>query len=95
MATQTSLDKETLLWMHEKMVTIRRFEEQAKREADAGKLRGMHSSIGQEAVPTGMCAHLSDDDYVLGTHRSHHHCIACRQSGDPPSIRASFAFFPL
>ena len=36
----------------------------------------MHSSIGQEAVPTGICAHLKDDDYVLGTHRSHHHCIA-------------------
>jgi pyruvate dehydrogenase E1 component alpha subunit len=62
--------------MHEKMVVIRRFEEQAKREADAGKLRGMHSSIGQEAVPTGVCVHLRDDDYVLGTHRSHHHCIA-------------------
>ena len=58
------------------MVTIRRFEEQSKREADAGKLRGMHSSVGQEAVPVGVCAHLRDDDYVLGTHRSHHHCIA-------------------
>jgi pyruvate dehydrogenase E1 component alpha subunit len=68
--------KEKLLWMYETMVTIRRFEEQARREADAGKLRGMHSSIGQEAVPTGICAHLRDDDYVLGTHRSHHHCIA-------------------
>jgi pyruvate dehydrogenase E1 component alpha subunit len=62
--------------MYETMVTIRRFEEQSRREADAGKLRGMHSSIGQEAVPTGICAHLRDDDYVLGTHRSHHHCIA-------------------
>ena len=58
------------------MFVIRRFEEQARREADAGKLRGMHSSIGQEAVPTGICAHLRDDDCVLGTHRSHHHCIA-------------------
>ena len=77
MATRSSeLNKDTLLWMYEKMVTIRRFEEQARREADAGKLRGMHSSIGQEAVPTGICAHLRDDDYVLGTHRSHHHCIA-------------------
>ena len=74
--TSTTLDKKTLLWMYETMVTIRRFEEQARREADAGKLRGMHSSIGQEAVPTGICAHLRDDDYVLGTHRSHHHCIA-------------------
>ena len=58
------------------MVTIRRFEEQARREADAGRLRGLHSSVGQEAVPTGVCAHLGEDDYVLGTHRSHHHCIA-------------------
>ena len=77
MATTTSsLDTKTLLWMYQTMVTIRRFEEQAKREADSGKLRGMHSSVGQEAVPTGICAHLRDEDYVFGTHRSHHHCIA-------------------
>ena len=75
-ATHTDLNTDTLLWMYETMVVIRRFEEQARREADAGKLRGMHSSIGQEAVPTGICAHLRLDDYVLGTHRSHHHCIA-------------------
>lgn len=76
MATNSDLNRDSLLWMYETMVTIRRFEEQSRREADAGKLRGMHSSIGQEAVPTGICAHLRDDDYVLGTHRSHHHCIA-------------------
>ena len=76
MALRSELNKDSLLWMYETMVTIRRFEEQSRREADVGKLRGMHSSIGQEAVPTGICAHLRDDDYVLGTHRSHHHCIA-------------------
>ena len=76
MVTHSELNRDSLLWMYEKIVTIRRFEEQSRREADAGKLRGMHSSIGQEAVPTGICAHLRDDDYVLGTHRSHHHCIA-------------------
>ena len=70
------INKQSLLWMYEKVVTIRRLEEQSKREADAGKLRGIHSSIGQEAVPTGVCAHLDDSDFVLGTHRSHHHCIA-------------------
>ena len=75
-ATHSELNKDSFLWMYRTMVTIRRFEEQSRREADAGKLRGMHSSIGQEAVPTGICAHLRDDDYVLGTHRSHHHCIA-------------------
>ncbi|MCL0028985.1 thiamine pyrophosphate-dependent dehydrogenase E1 component subunit alpha [Dehalococcoidia bacterium] len=76
MTTFSELNSETMLWMYSVMVTIRRFEEQSRREADAGKLRGMHSSEGQEAVPTGICAHLRDDDYVLGTHRSHHHCIA-------------------
>ena len=77
MATGISApSREKLFWMYQTMVTIRRFEEQSKREADAGKLRGMHSSVGQEAVPTGICAHLRNDDYVLGTHRSHHHCIA-------------------
>tara|TARA_B100001750_G_scaffold234408_1_gene235740 strand:+ start:666 stop:1640 length:975 start_codon:yes stop_codon:yes gene_type:complete len=70
------INRDSLLWMYQTMVTIRRFEEQSKREADAGKLRGMHSSVGQEAVPTGICAHLDEKDYVLGTHRSHHHCIA-------------------
>ena len=76
MPTHSELNKDAFLWMWRTMTTIRRFEEQSRREADAGKLRGMHSSIGQEAVPTGICAHLRDDDYVLGTHRSHHHCIA-------------------
>jgi len=71
-----TLDRESLLWMYETVITIRRFEEQGRREQDAGKLRGLHSSIGQEAVPTGICAHLRQDDYVLGNHRSHHHCIA-------------------
>ena len=70
------IPKTTLLWMYEKMLTIRLFETQANREADAGKLLGMHSSIGQEAVPTGICSQLQSNDYVLGTHRSHHHSIA-------------------
>ena len=50
MTTHSTMNKDTLLWMYSKMVTIRRFEEQSRREADAGKLRGMHSSIGQEAA---------------------------------------------
>ena len=80
------IDERTLLWMYETMVTIRRFEEQCKREADAGKLGGMHSSTGQEAVPTGICAHLRAGDYVLGNHRSHHHCIA--RGVDPKRMMA-------
>jgi pyruvate dehydrogenase E1 component alpha subunit len=70
------INRDSVIWLYERMLMIRRFEEQARREADAGKLSGIHSSIGQEAVPTGVCAHLNDSDFVLGTHRSHHHCIA-------------------
>ncbi|MBM3947986.1 MAG: thiamine pyrophosphate-dependent dehydrogenase E1 component subunit alpha [SAR202 cluster bacterium] len=79
MATTTvrgTIAKQKLIWMYETMVLIRRFEEQARREQDSGRLRGTHSAIGQEAVPVGICAHLRDDDFVLGNHRSHHHCIA-------------------
>ena len=76
MPEEVAIDPEKLTWMFRTMVTIRRFEEASRRQADAGNLRGLHSSIGQEAVPTGICAHLQSDDYVLGTHRSHHHCIA-------------------
>ena len=70
------INRDSSIWLYKRMLMIRRFEEQARREANAGKLSGIHSSIGQEAVPTGICAHLEDADFVLGTHRSHHHCIA-------------------
>ena len=68
-------EKEKCLWMYRTMVTIRRFEEQAKREQDSGRIRGIHSAIGQEAVATGLCASLRPDDYLLGHHRGHGHGI--------------------
>lgn len=70
------IDDKLLMQFFETMVTIRLFEEECRRQADLGKLRGMHSSIGQEAVPVGICGHLKEGDYILGNHRSHHHCIA-------------------
>ncbi len=70
-------DKSTAFSLYEGMVTIREFEERARREGDAGKpVGGIHSSVGQEAVAVGICRYLRDDDYVLGNHRSHHHCLA-------------------
>jgi len=46
----------------------------------------VHSSAGQEAVPTGICAHLSDEDYIGSTHRGHGHCIA--KGVDPKTMMA-------
>ena len=68
---------EALLKMFETMVTIRQFELRAFAEVGQRSLRGaIHLSVGQEAVPTGICAHLTDDDYLASTHRGHGHCIA-------------------
>ncbi|MBA4328104.1 MAG: pyruvate dehydrogenase (acetyl-transferring) E1 component subunit alpha [Polaromonas sp.] len=36
----------------------------------------MHLAAGQEPVAVGVCAHLSDADTVVGTHRPHHFAIA-------------------
>jgi pyruvate dehydrogenase E1 component alpha subunit len=36
----------------------------------------MHLAAGQEPVAVGFCAHLRQDDTVVGTHRPHHFAIA-------------------
>jgi TPP-dependent pyruvate/acetoin dehydrogenase alpha subunit len=65
------------LWMYQRMVTIRAFEEKAIELFKAAELPGfLHSQIGQEAVPVGACAALRDDDYVTSTHRGHGDVIA-------------------
>jgi acetoin:2,6-dichlorophenolindophenol oxidoreductase subunit alpha len=39
-------------------------------------LGALHTYIGEEAVGVGVCAHLTDRDYITSTHRGHGHCIA-------------------
>ena len=59
------------------MQTIRRFEERASADFRAGDIYGVvHSYIGEEAVATGVCAALTDDDQIISTHRGHGHCVA-------------------
>lgn len=36
----------------------------------------VHLSVGQEAIPVGVCAHLTPKDYILSGHRSHSHYLA-------------------
>jgi pyruvate dehydrogenase E1 component alpha subunit len=36
----------------------------------------MHLAAGQEPVAVGVCAHLRDEDTVVGTHRPHHFAVA-------------------
>ncbi len=73
--TRTSgqtLDKSTLLRMYEQMKTIREFEERAGKEFASGKVPGfVHLYAGEEAVAVGVCAHLTDDDFITSHHRGH------------------------
>ncbi|MBO8141243.1 MAG: thiamine pyrophosphate-dependent dehydrogenase E1 component subunit alpha [Firmicutes bacterium] len=73
--------------MYRDMVTIRLYEEtmaeaylegkQPVFNIAAGPVPGeMHLAAGQEPVAVGVCAHLRNDDAVVGTHRPHHFAIA-------------------
>ncbi len=66
-----------LLAMYRTMLTIRRFEERCNYLFMQGRIPStLHLYIGQEAVATGVCAHLRPDDYLFSTHRPHGHAIA-------------------
>jgi pyruvate dehydrogenase E1 component alpha subunit len=76
-AIPTALDPALLLRIHLTMVRIRQFEQRAIELFMAGELPGfLHSCLGQEAVPAGVCAALREDDYITSTHRGHGHVIA-------------------
>jgi pyruvate dehydrogenase E1 component alpha subunit len=68
---------EELLGILASMVRIRRVEERLSDLFTQGKIPGfIHVSIGQEAVPAGVCSCLERDDAVLTTHRGHGHAVA-------------------
>jgi pyruvate dehydrogenase E1 component alpha subunit len=72
-----------------KMHLIRRFEESAEEAYMRGLIHGtMHLSIGQEASAVGICAPLTDADYITSTHRGHGHCI-----GKGAEVKRMFAEF--
>ena len=72
-----ALDKKQFLEVYRTMKTIRDFEYRVSDEFGKGNIPGfLHLYAGQEAIASGMCAHLTDDDYIMSTHRGHGHCIA-------------------
>ncbi len=71
------LSGERLESLYTTMVKIRRFDEKTTELFNAGLVKGTaHSYVGEEAVAAGACANLREDDYIVGTHRGHGHCIA-------------------
>ncbi|HSS10680.1 MAG TPA: thiamine pyrophosphate-dependent dehydrogenase E1 component subunit alpha [Acidimicrobiales bacterium] len=71
------MDLDVLKDLHQRMVRIRLFEEEAGRLMEAGQLPGfLHLYVGEEAVAAGVIAHLSNADQVSSTHRGHGHMVA-------------------
>jgi acetoin:2,6-dichlorophenolindophenol oxidoreductase subunit alpha len=72
-----TLDHDTVLHLYETMAMIRAFETRVRDEFARGRIPGfVHLYAGEEAVATGICAHLKDGDTITSTHRGHGHCIA-------------------
>ena len=71
------ITNELLMDIHHRMVRIRRFEEEAGKLMENGKVPGaLHLYVGQEAVAAGVMVHLSNADQITSTHRGHGHLIA-------------------
>jgi len=71
------LSKDVQMDLHRRMVRIRLFEEAAGKLAEAARLPGfLHLYVGEEAVASGVCATLNDDDHITSTHRGHGHLVA-------------------
>jgi pyruvate dehydrogenase E1 component alpha subunit len=65
------------------MTLIRRFEEEAGRQYQRAKAGGfLHLAIGEEATIVGTTSVMREDDYLIGTYRTHGHAIA---RGTPPN----------
>lgn len=73
----SAIPTEKAIWMYRKMQEIRQFEDQVHEIFSQGLLPGfVHLYAGEEAIATGVCAHLTDIDMITSTHRGHGHCIA-------------------
>lgn len=70
-------DEATCRALLERMVLIRRFEEEAGRQYQRAKIGGfLHLAIGEEATIVGTTSVMEDHDYLIGTYRTHGHAIA-------------------
>lgn len=76
--------KEDLLHIYADMAAIREFESMLLEIKQKGTYNGKeftypgpaHLAVGEEATAVGQAFTLSVDDYIFGTHRSHHQVIA-------------------
>ena len=66
-----------LLALYRTMQVIRQTEEELARCHQRGLVLGAcHTYVGEEAIATGVCSHLTHQDVVFSTHRGHGHALA-------------------
>jgi 2-oxoisovalerate dehydrogenase E1 component len=81
-STSQSMTHDQLLALYRTMTVIRQAEEELARCHQRGLVLGAcHTYVGQEAIATGVCSHLTHDDSLFSTHRGHGHALA---KGMPP-----------
>ena len=74
---QTKISKDVLFDLHRRMVRIRLLEEAAGQLASEARIPGfIHLYVGEEAVASGGCVALKDEDQISSTHRGHGHLVA-------------------
>jgi len=72
-----NLSKETLVKLFTTMTLIRTVEERVAFVYPEQEIKTpVHLCTGQEAIAAGVCIHLTDEDTIFSTHRSHGHCLA-------------------
>ena len=70
-------DRQESLELLGRMCLIRRFEEEAGRQYQRAKAGGfLHLAIGEEATIVGTTSVMREDDYLIGTYRTHGHALA-------------------
>jgi pyruvate dehydrogenase E1 component alpha subunit len=80
-------DASTCYELLARMALIRRFEEEAGRQYQRAKAGGfLHLGIGEEATIVGTTSVMRDEDYLIGTYRTHGHAIA--RGTDPKRVMA-------
>ena len=76
------MTNDQILALYRTMLIIRHTEEELARCHQRGLIHGAcHTYVGQEAIATGVCFHLTKADTVFSTHRGHGHALA---KGMPP-----------
>jgi 2-oxoisovalerate dehydrogenase E1 component len=82
MDAELSPSRDQSLSLFRTMQVIRQCEEALARSYQAGLIHGAcHTYVGEEAIASGACAHLTPADALFSTHRGHGHALA---KGMPP-----------